>query len=80
MKERIAGGLDRIDSFGGRLVARFWGTVLLLGILAAGVPLLFGAITSRSWLATGVVGTATLAGLLLVRHLFSAKRRLSEME
>lgn len=80
MKERIATGLDRIDSFGGRLVARFWGTVLLVGILVGAIPLLYGSISTRSWSATAIVGVSAFAGLLFVRYLFSSKRRLSEME
>ncbi|NNF63191.1 MAG: hypothetical protein HKN07_02955 [Acidimicrobiia bacterium] len=80
MKERMADRLDRIDSFGGRLVARFWGAVLLIGILVGAIPLLVGSISTRSWSATAIVGASTVAGLLFVRHLFSSKRRLSEME
>lgn len=80
MREGSARRLERIDAVGGRLVARFWGSVLGLALLFVGVPLVVGSLASGAWAGAAVSALALALGLALVRHLFSSKRRLSEME
>ncbi len=72
--------LDRIDRLGGQIYARFWGSLLLIGVVAIGVPMLIGTISNRAWVGAGVTAFSTVAGLVLVRYLFSSKRRLSELD
>lgn len=80
MRDRLARGIDTVDAVGGRLFGRALGTLVLIALVAIGVPLLLGALRSRDWIATGVVGTAIVGGGLAVRYLFSRNRRLSELE
>ncbi|NND03591.1 MAG: hypothetical protein HKN91_12470 [Acidimicrobiia bacterium] len=76
----MARGLDRVDSVGGKLIARFWGT--LLGIVAVLVllPMLVSAVRNEAWITGGVVLLVTAAVAALIRYLFSRNRRLSDFE
>ncbi len=71
---------DRIDQLGGRLVGRFWGTLLLLGVLGIGMPMFIGSIVSGAWAGAVVTGVVSAVGLAMVGFLFSSRRRLSEFE
>lgn len=80
MKDRLARGIDKVDRVGGKLFSRALGSLVLIAVVAVGLPLLFGAVRSRDWVATLVVGTAVVVGAIGVRYLFSKDRRLSELE
>lgn len=80
MSERYARTIDRIDQTGGRLVARFWGTLLLAGLVAALSSLLVFSIAAGSWTGVFVAIVVGVPGFALVRYLFSPDRRLSEIE
>ncbi|MBT8200594.1 MAG: hypothetical protein KJO36_08760 [Acidimicrobiia bacterium] len=71
---------DRIDRLGGRLVARFWGTLLLLGVLGIGMPMLIGSIVSGAWAGAVFTGIVSAVGLAIVGFLFSSRRRLSDLD
>lgn len=80
MSDRHRGRLERIDRAGGKLVSRLFGTILLLAVLAIGVPMLIGSLRQGEWTGAAVVGAASIAALALVRYLFSPERRLSDIE
>ena len=72
--------IDRIDRFGGKVIGRFWGTILLGAVLVIAVLIAIGAMLEGDWLGTGVALGAAALGVVTVRYLFSSRRRLSEYE
>lgn len=80
MRERARRRMDRLDRAGGRIVARFWGTVLLAGAVVVAIPMLVGLVATGSWAGALVVTSLSIPPLALVRYLFSPSRRLSEIE
>lgn len=80
MRNRFSERVARIDEVGGRLYARALGILVLLAVVAIGVPMLIGSLRQRAWGGAAVVAIAVAGGLALVRYLFSKKRRLSELE
>ena len=72
--------LQRLDAFGGKLIARFWGTLLLLAIvLVAGGAMVYAVATGQALVAL-LAALLALPGLLFVRFLFSSKRKLSDFD
>lgn len=80
MRQRIATGMERIDTVGGKLVARFFGVILLAGIVAVVVPVMVSSFAAGSWWSAVMAAAFGVPGLLLVRYLFSPRRRLSDIE
>lgn len=81
MKERFAKGLDRVDRVGGKVVARFWGTLVAVAVTLVLVPMLVWALVNGEWLtAVVVLGAAVVVVSILVKYLFSSSRRLSDFE
>lgn len=80
MKERFANGLDRIDRVGGKVVARFWGAILGVAIIAVLIPMFIWAIVNGAWLAALVSLGSLVALAVLVKYLFSGNRRLTDFE
>lgn len=72
--------LDRMDRFGGRVIGRFWGTILLAAVLLIAVPIAIASALDGDWLGASIsLGAAALGGAA-VRYLFSGRRRLSDYE
>lgn len=80
MKERFAKGLDRVDRVGGKVVARFWGTLVAVAVTLVLVPMLVWALVNGEWLTAVVVLGAVVVVSILVKYLFSSSRRLSDFE
>ena len=72
--------IERIDRLGGKVVARFWGTVLLLAVVLIGGGAVAFAVASGRWAMAIIVLVLAVPGLLLVRYLYSPTRRLSDFE
>lgn len=72
--------IERIDAAGGRLVFRFWGVVVVIGVAVVGVPVTVGAVAARAWAGAAVSLLFTSLGLWFARYLFSRRRRLSHIE
>ncbi len=80
MKDALRRRIEDVDRIGGRIYARFWGTVFLIAVLVVAVPVSIGTLLDRHWTGFALSAGVTVAGLLFVRHLFSRNRRLSELD
>ncbi|NNF10043.1 MAG: hypothetical protein HKN74_07155 [Acidimicrobiia bacterium] len=72
--------LEGIDRFGGKVVARFWGTVLLLAVVLIGGSAVVFAMATGRWAMAIIALVLAVPGLLVVRYLYSPKRRLTDFE